>query len=107
MRMTDLYTPRPVFLPFHNRPQRWATLVTHRRAGKTVALVNDVILAARTPLPPTHPDPQYAFIGPTYKQTKRVAWSYMKRFSRPYWTKPPSESELRVTLTNNAIIYCL
>lgn len=102
------YTPRDAFLPFHNRPHRWATLLTHRRAGKTVALVNDVILAARTPLPPlTHPDPQYAYIGPTYKQAKRIAWQYLKRFSRPYWIAPPSESDLKVTLVGNATIYCL
>jgi phage terminase large subunit len=102
---TDIYTPRPPFLPFHNRPHRWATLVTHRRAGKTVALVNDVILAARTPLP--YPDPQYAYIGPTYRQAKRVAWNYFKRYSKPYQTSPPNVSELKVTLTNNSVIYCL
>ena len=103
--MALLYTPRPAFLPFHNRSQRWATLVTHRRAGKTIALVNDLIIAARTPIP--FPDPQYAYIGPTYTQAKRVAWRYLKNYSRPYWTAPPSESELRVTLSNNATIYCL
>jgi phage terminase large subunit len=103
----NTYTPRPQFLPFHNRPHRWATLLTHRRAGKTVALTNDVILAARTPLPATHPDPQYAYVGPTYKQAKRIAWAYLKRYSRPYWAKPPSESELKLTLVNNAVVYCL
>lgn len=99
------YVPRPAFLPFHNRPHRWATLVTHRRAGKTVALTNDIILAARTPLP--FPDPQYAYVGPTYKQAKRIAWAYLKRYSRPYWSRPPSESELKVTLKGNSTIYCL
>jgi len=104
------YSPRPQFLPFHNRPHRWATLVTHRRAGKTVALVNDVIIAARTPLPSSHFEPQYAYVGPTYKQSKRIAWAYLKRYSRPYWVKPPSESELKVTIGNPngpASIYCL
>jgi len=101
----ELYSPRLAFIPFHNRPQRWAVLVTHRRAGKTIALINDLILAARTPIP--HPDPQYAYIGPTYTQAKRVAWRYLKNYSRPFWTAPPNESELRVTLTNNSTIYCL
>ncbi len=103
-----VYVPRPQFIGFHNRPHRWATLVTHRRAGKTVALVNDLILAARTPLP--FPDPVYAYIGPTYKQAKRIAWAYLKRYSRPYWAKPPSESELKVTLRGSngpVTIYCL
>ena len=99
------YNPREAFIPFHNRPHRWANLVTHRRAGKTVALVNDIILSARTPI--RHPDPQYAYIGPTYTQAKRIAWGYLKNYSAPYWTKPPSESELKVTLTNNSVVYCL
>lgn len=100
-----IYQPRPAFIPFHNRPQRWANLVTHRRAGKTVALVNDIVLSARTPI--RHADPQYAYIGPTYTQSKRIAWAYLKNYSQPYWTKPPSESELKVTLVNNSVIYCL
>jgi hypothetical protein len=35
-------------MPFHDRTQRWACLVAHRRAGKTVAAVNDIIRAAIT-----------------------------------------------------------
>jgi hypothetical protein len=31
------YTARAPFAAFHLRPQRWAILVCHRRAGKTVA----------------------------------------------------------------------
>jgi hypothetical protein len=42
------YAPRPHFIPFHSRRQRWAVLVVHRRAGKTVACVNDLLRAALT-----------------------------------------------------------
>lgn len=106
-----IYTPRDPFVAFHNRRQRWATLVTHRRAGKTVALVNDVIMNATDPRM-TRDDPQYAYVGPTYKQAKRVAWNYLKRYSRSLWAAPPSESELKVTLrthdpANHATIWCL
>jgi len=31
------YTPRPQFAAFHERRERFACIVTHRRAGKTVA----------------------------------------------------------------------
>ena len=99
------YKPRAAFLPFHNREQRWATLVTHRRAGKTVALANDLILAARTPLPLANP--QYAYVGPTFTQAKRIAWGYLKQYSEPYWSSPPSESELKIKLHPNSTIYCL
>jgi phage terminase large subunit len=33
------YKPRPQFQPFHARRERFACIVTHRRAGKTVACV--------------------------------------------------------------------
>ena len=39
------YCPRKAFEPFHDRPQRWAVLVCHRRAGKTTATINELIRA--------------------------------------------------------------
>jgi len=98
------YTPREQFLPFHNRRQRWATLCTHRRAGKTVALVNDVVVGSlQCPLR----KPQHAYVGPTFTQSKRIAWAYLKDYAEPYFSKPPSESELKVTLHGDRTIYCL
>ena len=37
------YRPRSVFLPYHERTKRWSAIVAHRRCGKTVACVNDLI----------------------------------------------------------------
>ena len=37
------YLPRDQFQPFHRRTQRWAIIVARRRAGKTVATINDLI----------------------------------------------------------------
>lgn len=98
------YTPRPQFIPFHNRTQRWASLNTHRRAGKTVALANDLIYGA---LQCPHRKPQMAYIGPTYTQAKRIAWQYLKDYAEPYLAKPPGESELKLTLKNDSTIYVL
>ncbi len=36
----ELYKPRDVFLDFHDRTQRWAVIIAHRRAGKKVACIN-------------------------------------------------------------------
>jgi phage terminase large subunit len=69
-----------------------------------VALVNDVILGA---LECTLRKPQLAYIGPTFTQAKRVAWTYLKDYSEPYWAKTPSESELKVTLKGDRTVYCL
>lgn len=102
--MALVYNPRSQFMPFHNRKQRWATLNTHRRAGKTVALVNDIIFGA---LECRLYKPQLAYVGPTYSQAKRIAWSYIKDFAEPYFAKPPQEAELKVTLKNDSTIYVL
>jgi phage terminase large subunit len=36
------YRPRRQFVAFHRRWQRFACIVTHRRAGKTVACIHDL-----------------------------------------------------------------
>jgi hypothetical protein len=97
------YIPRDPFLPFHNRRARFATLVCHRRAGKTVAVINDLIIGA---LECKLPNPQLAYIAPNYQQAKRIAWEYLKQFAAPL-IKQTHESELRVTLKNEAKIYLL
>ena len=98
------YVPREQFLPLHNRKQRLGVINTHRRAGKTVALVNDLIFGG---LECRLHKPQLAYVGPTYSQAKRVAWTYLKDFAEPYLGKPPQEAELKVTLKNDATIYVL
>jgi hypothetical protein len=37
------YKLRNQFQPFHRRKQRRAKIVAHRRAGKSVATINDLI----------------------------------------------------------------
>lgn len=94
------YTPRVHALPFHARSQKGAVVVWHRRAGKTVMCVADLIeKALRCPLDM----PQYSYIAPTYKQAKKVAWRYLKKLSKPVCVKV-MESELSVELINGAII---
>ena len=102
--MSLKYQPREQFLALHNRKQRWATMNTHRRAGKTVALVNDLIFGT---LECKQRKPQLAYVGPTYSQAKRVAWAYLKDYAEPYLAKPPQEAELKVTLKNEGTIYVL
>ena len=95
------YAPRDVFLPFHERTQRFAVGVAHRRCGKTVACINDKIKRAIT-----SPKTMYraGYIAPYLKQAKDVAWEYLKTYSRPIWGRDPNESELWVELLNGARI---
>jgi hypothetical protein len=97
------YLPRDVFQPLHSRRQRWAAIVAHRRAGKTVACINELIRAALTNTR-QHPPPRYAYLAPTYSQAKDVAWAYLKHFTAPLPSCEMRESDLQVILFNGAII---
>lgn len=94
------YGPRRVFIPYHLRKQRWAALVAHRRCGKTVACVNDLIARA---LSLQLPHGKYGYVAPFLAQAKEVAWEYLKRFAAPA-IADKNEGELWVELLNGARI---
>jgi len=94
------YKCRDVFKDFHQRKQRWAVLVAHRRCGKTVACLNDLI---RRAIKEQKHDGQYAYVAPYLSQSKNIAWSYLLRYAEPAIAKK-NESELWVQLHNGAKI---
>ena len=91
------YEPRPQFLAFHARKERFALGVAHRRAGKTVACINDLIRGALTC---KRRQPRFAYIAPLFKQAKAVAWDYLKHYALAVPRTRIHESELRVDLAN-------
>ena len=94
------YAPREAFLGFHNRTQRWAALAVHRRAGKTVAGINDIIRAAWLD---SAQGALYAFCAPFRSQAKSVAWDMLKFYAQPL-TASVNEGELMLELHNGAKI---
>ena len=94
------YKPRDVFWDFHERKERWAVIVAHRRCGKTVSCINELIYKA---LIEGKEDGRYAYVAPYYSQAKNIAWDYLLRFSQPVMTKA-NQSELWVELINGARI---
>jgi phage terminase large subunit len=74
------YKPRRHFIALHQSRARWKFAVCHRRAGKTVALANELITAALNNSRTT-PPPRYAYIGPSFDQTKDLVWSYLKQYT--------------------------
>lgn len=94
------YIPRAQFLDFHQRKERWACLVCHRRAGKTVACVNELIIRA---LYTPKKNARYAYLAPFYKQAKEIAWIYLKDATKGFAVET-RESDLRVILPNGAWI---
>lgn len=94
------YVPRPQFAPFHMRAVRWAVLVCHRRAGKTVAAINDIINRA---LHTYKANARYAYIAPFHSQAKQIAWDYLLRYTQNV-RRYVNVSELTVELINGARI---
>lgn len=61
---------------FHNSNARWKVLVIHRRFGKTTASLNHLQRdALRTP------NARFAYIAPTYKAAKNIAWDMIREYS--------------------------
>ena len=81
------------------KKNRWTVAVCHRRMGKTVAAINQLIHSA---LQNEKQSPQYAYIAPTYSQAKRIAWDYLKEYTRPLGGVQ-NVSELRVDFMGRRI----
>ncbi len=93
------YAPRPQFTPFHARSERFACIVTHRRAGKTVACIHDLQRAA---LSTSTVRPRLAYLSPFLKQSKAVAWDYLRNAMSSWRPSGATthESELRADYPN-------
>lgn len=94
------YSPRRVFQAYHDRSERWAAIVAHRRAGKTVACINDMV---RRAIMLKTPHGRFAYVAPFLAQAKEVAWEYLKRFAQPI-IADKNEGELWLELVNGARI---
>lgn len=95
-----MYVPREQLIPFHMRDKRWACLVMHRRFGKTVGCINELLTRA---LATKKENARYAYVAPYYSQAKAIAWDYLKRYGEQVIVKI-SEADLSVDLINGARI---
>jgi hypothetical protein len=88
------YKPRDPQSQIHEAIEnnRFVVAVAHRRMGKTVAALNELIKDAMLN---ERQNPRYAYIAPTYSQAKRVAWDYLTHFARPL-NATANIAELRV-----------
>lgn len=98
------YIPRKQFEGFHVRSKRWAIIVAHRRAGKTVACVMELLTRA---LATSKKDARYAYIAPFREQAKTVAWNYLKHYAQNVVRSMADdfrESDLEVRLFNGSTV---
>jgi hypothetical protein len=87
-------------------------VVAHRRAGKSVAEINEMIRAALRNTR-VQPPPRYAYVGPSFAQTKDLIWGYLKHYTDGIPGRIVSEGELyvefpggkRITLYGGAAAY--
>jgi phage terminase large subunit len=93
----SVFVPRPHQAEFMTNRSLYSVLLTHRRFGKTVlavgTLYHDGMVCPML-------NPQFAFISPTKKQTKRNAWRYFKWLGHNIPGIVFFESELKVEFPN-------
>lgn len=97
MRIVIPYRPTPMQQRFHGSPARFKLLRAGRRAGKTVAAVNELIRAAcRTP-------GHFWVVGPTYP-ILLTAERIFREFLPDVIVQRHSQSERSYTLVNGSLI---
>lgn len=92
------YEPRPFQAVLHESLARFNLLVCHRRFGKTVFSIMEMVDRA---LRNERQNPQYAYIAPTYGQAKRVAWEYLKYYCSFLPDAKANEADLRIDITRD------
>lgn len=97
------YAPRHWATEFlHPSPKRFVVLVIHRRGGKTTAALNHLHRDAVM-----HKNHRYAYVAPTYKQAKRIAWRMLKDIAKTTPGVSFNESELTIKYPNGSELILL
>jgi hypothetical protein len=85
---------------FHS-PARFRILAAGRRFGKTRLALAEILRASQTP------GRNIWYLGPSYRQAKRIVWRRLKTATRRFWAATPSETELRIeTASGSTITVC-
>jgi len=98
------YKPREHQKAVHKNLKRFNVLVCHRRFGKTVLCINELLKKA---MQNTLSRPRYYYLAPTYSMAKRTAWDYLKEYTNVLPNVTYHETELRADLPNGARIQLL
>lgn len=98
-----VYKRRPIQKEIHAilNAHRFSVLVAHRRFGKTVISVNQLILRA---VKDQRDHGMYAYIAPFRNQAKNIAWPYLKRYTASIPGRKVNEGDLSVVLPGNITI---
>lgn len=89
------YNPRPQQMQMHKGLKRFNVIVMHRRGGKTVFSINELVDKG---LRCEKRNPQFVFVAPTYSAAERIAWGMLKEYTRMIPGCEYNESKLRCTI---------
>lgn len=95
------YEPRPWQAEVQSQFQRFSVLVVHRRGGKTVLSILNLITAA---IKCQKPMGRFGYVAPFLRQSRLIAWDYLKSYTRTMPGVVFNESLLSVTFLNGARI---
>ncbi|MBQ9200686.1 MAG: terminase family protein [Lachnospiraceae bacterium] len=97
------YKPRPPQPEIHKimDENRFSVIVAHRRLGKTVCTINQLIKKA---VLDTSGNGRYGYVAPYRNQAKSIAWDYLKYFSAAIPDYKINEGELAVDFFNGSRI---
>ena len=95
------YSARPQQAVLHRDRARFKVIVAHRRFGKTVFAILELLLDA---MGKGRWATRYAYVAPFYRQAKAIVWDYLKHYGRSIRGARFHETELRCDLPNGARI---
>lgn len=95
---------RPYQQALADKLARFSCFVCHRRFGKTYFAIGRMFKESQAT---NRPDWRGYYIAPTFKQAKRIAWDYLRNFSRAIPGCKVNVSELSVEFPNGARIMLL
>lgn len=94
------YFPREWQDLVHQNDARFKVLVLHRRAGKSVYAINEIIDQA---LRCTKKNPQFCYIGVTFGAVKRIMWDISKLYTQMIPGVETNEADLRIEIPRPAM----
>jgi hypothetical protein len=95
------YRPRDWQAWCHRQKRKYSVWLIHRRAGKTVYAIIELIYEA---LRHQGGDGRFAYVAPELKQAKRNAWAYLKQYAGVIPGTKIHESDLYVELPGGSRI---
>lgn len=93
------YTPRGFQDHLHKNVKRFNIFILHRRSGKTVFAVHEMIDQA---LRCEKQNPVYAYVAPTFTSAKRISWDMFKAVALRIPGAVANEAELRIDIPRPA-----